>query len=90
MILADADVKERRKSMPNVEIIKEKNAVLVPLSQWERVQNELVRLRKKVKKEKLLREIRATIIEVETDIRNGVKPRGRDAREFIAELMNEK
>lgn len=76
--------------MPNIQHIKEKDAVLVPLKDWEKMQKELARLRKKVNKEKLLRELRNTIIEIETDIKNGVEPRGRDAREFVAELMDEK
>lgn len=76
--------------MQNIEHVKERKAVVIPLEDYERMQRELTRLRKKVKKEKLLREIRQSIIEIETDIRNGVKPRGRDAREFIAELINEK
>lgn len=75
--------------MQNIQHIKEKNAVLVPVEDWEKMQKELVRLRKKVAKEKLLRELRTSIAAIETDIRSGVKPKGRDAREFIAELMNE-
>lgn len=76
--------------MQNIQHIKDKDAVLVPVKDWERMQKELVRLRKKVSKEKLLRELQDTIVEIETDIKNGVEPRGRDAREFVAELVNEK
>ncbi len=75
--------------MQNIQHIKDKNAVLVPVKDWEKMQKELVRLRKKVAKEKLLRELRASIITIENDIKNGVEPKGRDARDFIAELMNE-
>lgn len=75
--------------MQNIQHIKDKNAVLIPIKEWEKMQKELVRLRRKVAKEKLLRELRTSITAIETDIRNGVKPKGRDARDFIAELMNE-
>lgn len=81
---------DTNKAMRNVEHIKEKDAVLVPIKDWERMQKELVRLRKKVNKSKVLNELKAAIISIETDIRNGVEPRGQDAREFIKELLNEK
>ena len=76
--------------MENIQLIEGKNAVLVPIKQWEKVQNELVRLRKKVNEAKILVEIKEAIISIETDIRNGVTPKGIDAREFINELRNEK
>ena len=88
MILADWSEYERY-AMQNIQHIKEKDAVLIPVKDWERMQKELVRLRKKVAKEKLLNELRIAITAIETDLKNGVKPKGRDAREFIAELMNE-
>lgn len=75
--------------MQNVQQIRDEDAVLVPVKDWERMQKELVRLRKKVAKEKLLRELRTSITSIETDIKNGVKPKGIDARDFIAQLMNE-
>ena len=76
--------------MESVQHLKDQNTVIVPLKSYERMQREILRLRKKLRKEKLLRELRDSIISVETDIRNGAKPKGRGAREFIAELMNEK
>lgn len=78
--------------MQNIRYIKDqgKDAVLIPAEDWEKMQKELVRLRKKVSKEKLLRELRDTIVCIETDIENGRKPKGQDAREFVAELMNAK
>ena len=76
--------------MENVQLIEGKNAVLVPIKKWERVQSELVRLRKKVNKAKVLSDLRAAIISVETEIKNGAEPKGMDARQFIDELLNEK
>lgn len=75
--------------MQNIQHNKDREAVLIPIKDWEKMQKELIRLRKKVAKEKLLRELRTSIIAIETDIKNGVTPNGRDARDFIAELMNE-
>jgi hypothetical protein len=77
--------------MPNIQHIKEKDAVLVPLKDWEKMQKELARLRKKVNKEKILRELRNTIIEIEEDIK---RPEGerricKTADEFLLELKNE-
>lgn len=76
--------------MENIQLIEGKNAVLVPLKKWERVQSELVRLRKKVNKAKVLSDLKTAIMSVETEIRNGEKPKGTDAREFVKELLNEK
>ena len=76
--------------MENVQLIEGKNAVLVPIKKWERVQSELVRLRRKVNKAKVLSDLKAAIISVESDIKSGVEPKGMDAREFIEELLNEK
>lgn len=72
--------------MQNIQLVEGKDAVLVPLKDWEKMQRDLVRLRKKVNKEKVLRDIRNAVIEIEADIKNGREPRGRDVHEFLAEL----
>lgn len=78
--------------MQNIQHIKEKNAVLVPLKDWEKMQKELVRLRKKVNKAKILSEIRTAIIEIEEDLKRPKELRRitMSADEFLAELKNEK
>ena len=76
--------------MENVQLIEGQNAVLVPIKKWERVQSELVRLRKKVNKAKVLSDLKAAIISIESEIKNGGEPQGMDARQFIDELLNEK
>ena len=78
-----------RLAMPNVQIIKEKDAVLIPIKDWEKLQREVVRLRKKVNKAKFMDDLRSAIISCETVIRSGKTPKGKDAREFIKELENE-
>lgn len=75
--------------MNNIQHIKDKNAVLVPIKDWEKLQKELVRLRKRVKKAKILTEIKAAVAALEKDIKNGSAPKGKDAREFISELLDE-
>lgn len=78
--------------MENIQLIEGKNAVLIPIKKWERVQNELVRLRKKVNKAEVLNDIRTGIIEIEKDLRR--EPHLRKIRmtadEFLVELENEK
>lgn len=78
--------------MQNIEHIKDKDAVLIPVKDWEKMQKELVRLRKKVNKAKILNEIRTAIIEIEEDLRRPKELRRitTSAEEFLAELKNEK
>ena len=77
--------------MENVQLIEGKNAVLVPIKKWERVQSELVRLRKKINKEKILSEIRNSLRDLERDLRdpNYDPANEMSADEFLAELRNE-
>lgn len=74
----------------SVQLIKDKNAVLVPLPEWEKTQKELIRLRKKVKENKTLTEIRDAVVSFEKKVRNGKTGKSKDARSFASELMNEK
>lgn len=54
--------------MREIEIIEEKNAVLVPIEKWEKVQSELVRLRKKVKKAKFMGDLRSALLDLKHDL----------------------
>lgn len=74
----------------SIHLIKEKNAVQVPLTEWEKTQKELIRLRKQVKETKTLAEIKNAVVSFERDLRKGKKSNGKDARSFVSELMNEK
>ncbi len=78
--------------MQNVRHIKDQgiDAVVIPAKEWEKIQRELVRLRKRANKERTLSELRETLIRIKTDIKDGRTPQGQDADEFIAELMNAK
>ncbi len=78
--------------MRNIVLNKEKDTVLVPVKDWEKMQRELVRLRKKVSKAKILNEIRTAIIEIEEDLKRPKESRRitMSADEFLAELKNGK
>ena len=76
--------------MNGIREIKEKNAVLVPIKDWEKIQKELMRLRKQVNKARILTELKAEIISIKEDVRNGKSPKGKAARTFVKELVNEK
>ena len=76
--------------MQNTQQSKDKDSILVLIKDWEKMQKELVRLRKKVHRAKILSDVRAAIVSIETEIRNDEEPKGTDAREFIDELLNEK
>ena len=77
--------------MQDIEVIKEKNAVLVPIEKWEKVQKELSRLRKKVRKAKILNDIKAAVISIEDDLKRPAHKRKikKTAYEFLDELLNE-
>lgn len=77
--------------MNNIQHIKDKNAVLVPIKDWEKMQKELIRLRKKVNKAKMLSELRHSLIDLKNDLaRDYYDPADEmSAEEFLAELRNE-
>ena len=54
--------------MSNIQIIKEKNAVLVPIKDWEETQKELARLRKKVNKAEVMNDLRAALVDLKIDL----------------------
>ena len=78
--------------MRNTQYIKDKDAVLVPAKDWDKMQKELIRLRKKVNKAKILSEIRTAIIEIEEDLKRppALRRITMSAEEFLVELKNGK
>ncbi len=76
--------------MNNIQHIKEKNAVLVPVKDWEKMQKELIRLRKKVKKAKILQDIKEGVLAIEEDLKRPPHLRRlrKTADEFLAEIGN--
>lgn len=53
--------------MQNIEVIKEKNAVLVPMKRWEKMQKELTRLRKRAAKEEILNDLSTALADIQND-----------------------
>ena len=77
--------------MQNIQYLKDQNAVLVPLEQWEKLQNELAKLKKRVKKADILTEFKDSLFALESDLRNenyDVK-KELSADDFIAKLKDE-
>ncbi len=77
--------------MQNIEYLKDQNAVLVPLEQWEKLQSELVKLKKRVKKSEVLTDLKKSLAELETDLRGENYDAGKElsADDLIAKLKDE-
>ncbi len=77
--------------MQNIEYLKEQNAVLVPLQQWKKLQDELAKLKKRVKKSEVLTDLKKSLAELETDLRdeNYNADKELSADNFLAQLKNE-
>lgn len=77
--------------MQNIQYLKDQNAVLVPVEQWEKLQNELVRLKKRVKKAEVLNDFKNSLSEVKSDLRDKNFDANRElsADDFIAKLKDE-
>ena len=77
--------------MQNIQYLKDQNAVLVPLEQWEKLQNELVKLKKRIRKAEVLTEFKTALSELKKDLRDEHYAPNREisADEFIAELQND-
>jgi len=56
--------------MQNIQYLKDQNAVLVPIQRWEKLQNELIKLKKRVKKAEILTEFKNSLSELKTDLHN--------------------
>ena len=66
-----------------------RDSVVVPIKEWEGLQEEIARLRARLEKARVLKEVESSIRSIQADVRAGRKPRGKDARDFVAELLNE-
>lgn len=76
--------------MQNIEYLKDQNAVLVPLEQWEKLQSELVKLKKRVKKAEILNNFKSSLTNLKKDLQDkNYDPQTEiSADEFLAELNN--
>lgn len=77
--------------MQNIQYLKDQNAVLVPVEQWEKLQNELVKLKKRVKKAEVLNDFKNSLSELKSDLRdNNFDAKNElSADDFIAKLKDE-
>lgn len=77
--------------MQNIEYLKDQNAVLVPVEQWEKLQNELVKLKKRVKKADILNNFKTSLSNLKNNLRDDKYDANRElsADDFIAKLKNE-
>ena len=77
--------------MQNIEYLKDQNAVLVPVEQWEKLQNELARLKKRLNKAHVLTDFKKSLSNLKTDLRDENYDAGNElsADEFITKLKDE-
>lgn len=77
--------------MQNIQYLKDQNAVLVPVEQWEKLQNELVRLKKRVRKAEVLNDLRTSLSNLKNDLRDQDFDANRElsADDFLTQLKNE-
>ena len=77
--------------MQNIQYLKDQNAVLVPVEQWEKLQNELIKLKKRVKKAEVLTDFKTALSELKNDLRDKNFDANRElsADDFIAKLKDE-
>ena len=77
--------------MQNIQYLKDQNAVLVPLRDWEKLQNELARLKKRLNKADVLTDFKKSLTNLEKDLRDENYDTSNElsADEFIAKLKDE-
>ncbi len=77
--------------MQNIEYLKDQNAVLVPVQQWEKLQNELARLKKRVNKADVLNDFKKSLSELKSDLQSeSYNTNGEtSADDFLARLKDE-
>lgn len=77
--------------MQDIQYLKDQNAVLVPIEKWEQLQNEIVKLKKRIKKAEVLTDFKNSVIELKTVLQDENYDANAElsADEFITELENE-
>jgi len=76
--------------MQNIQYLKDQNAVLVPIGQWEKLQTELAKLKKRVKKADVLNEFKNSLTTLKQDLQTKDYDLQTEvsADEFLAELRD--
>ncbi len=77
--------------MQNIQYLKDQDAVIVPIEQWEKLQNELVRLKKRVSKADILTEFKKSLTDLKKDLQNEKRDANCEisADDFMAQLKDE-
>jgi len=77
--------------MQNIQYLKDQDAVLVPLEQWEKLQNELIKLKKRVKKAEILSDLKTSLTKLKSDLRDENYDANAEtsADSFLARLKDE-
>ena len=77
--------------MQNIQYLKDQNAVLVPLRDWGKLQNELARLKKRLNKADVLTDFKISLINLEKDLRDENYKANCEisADDFLAQLKDE-
>lgn len=76
--------------MQNIEYLKDQNAVLVPIEQWEKLQTELVKLKKRVRKAEILNGFKSSLTNLKKDLQDKHYDSQTEisADDFLGELKN--
>jgi hypothetical protein len=56
--------------MQNIQYLKDRNAVIVPIEHWEKLQSEFLRLKKRVNKADILTDFRKSLTKLKKDLQN--------------------
>jgi conjugal transfer/entry exclusion protein len=77
--------------MQNIEYLKDQNAVLVPVEQWEKLQNELIKLKKRLRKAEVLTDFKKSLSELKSNLRDEKYDANSEtsADDFLARLKDE-
>ncbi len=77
--------------MQNIQYLKDQDAVIVPIEQWEKLQNELVRLKKRVSKADILTDFKKSLTDLKKDLQNENYDAECEisADDFLAQLKDE-
>ncbi len=77
--------------MQNIQYLKDQDAVIVPIEQWKKLQNELARLKKRVNKADILTDFKKSLTDLKKDLQNENYDANCEisADDFLARLKDE-
>jgi hypothetical protein len=77
--------------MQNIQYLKDQDAVIVPIQYWKKLQNELLRLKKRVNKADILTDFKKSLTKLKKDLQNENYGANREisADDFLAQLKED-